>query len=103
MCSRPPSGAEALEIAQGSLPIDMLLTDVVMPRIDGRTLAGTIRELRPGISVLFMSGYTDNAVIQHGLLSNGFELLQKPFSPHQLAQRVRRCLDARQASEQVQA
>jgi signal transduction histidine kinase/CheY-like chemotaxis protein len=88
------NGPEALllcERHQG--PLDMLLTDVVMPRMSGRELAERLAPLRPDLSVLYMSGYTDDAVIRHGVLGAGTAFLQKPFTPAILAQRVRETLD----------
>jgi signal transduction histidine kinase/DNA-binding response OmpR family regulator len=90
------NGEEALQIGQARAdqPIDLLLTDVVMPRRDGKALAEALRGQSPELRVLFMSGYTDNIVLEHGLLMAGFELLQKPFSPQELLLRVRQMLDA---------
>jgi signal transduction histidine kinase/ActR/RegA family two-component response regulator len=88
------NGAEALllfERHQG--PLDMLLTDVVMPRMSGRELAERLAPLRPELSVLYMSGYTDDAVIRHGVLGAGTAFLQKPFTPAALVLRVRETLD----------
>ena len=93
------NGAEALllcERHQG--PLDMLLTDVVMPRMSGRELAERLAPLRPDLSVLYMSGYTDDAVIRHGVLGAGTAFLQKPFTPAALVLRVRETLDLTAAS-----
>ena len=73
--------------------IDLLFTDVVMPGMSGRVLAERILEERPGIKVLFMTGYTDDAVVQHRVLDGAFALLPKPFTRHALASEVRRVLD----------
>lgn len=73
--------------------IDLLLTDVVMPGMNGRELAERLEELRPGIRVLFMSGYTDDAVLLHGVSTDERTLLPKPFTSVELAQRVRSAID----------
>jgi PAS domain S-box-containing protein len=72
--------------------IHLVLTDVVMPNVSGRELANRLSERWPGIKVLFMSGYTDNVVMQHGVLEEGAEFIQKPFSPEELARKVRAVL-----------
>jgi PAS domain S-box-containing protein len=89
-------GVEALRMAQecNGTAIDLLLTDMVMPRMGGGALATRIQELYPGIRVLFISGYTDSALIQHGQLANGMEFMHKPFSPADLARKVRELLDS---------
>jgi two-component system cell cycle sensor histidine kinase/response regulator CckA len=87
-------GDTALRLAakhQG--PIHLLLTDVVMPDVSGRELADQLAALRPGMRVLFMSGYTDDAVVRHGVLQEGIAYLQKPFTPDTLARKVREVLD----------
>jgi PAS domain S-box-containing protein len=90
-----PSGRDALNIAlKRQLPIHLLLTDVIMPEMSGRELAEQFCELRPSAKVLYMSGYTDDAVVLHGILSAGIAYLQKPFSPATLARKVREVLDA---------
>ena len=73
--------------------IDLLLTDVVMPGLSGSELATKIAEQRPGIKVLFMSGYTDNAVLHHGVPGEEAHFLQKPFTPSKLTSLVREILD----------
>ncbi|HEV8380827.1 MAG TPA: response regulator [Gemmatimonadales bacterium] len=87
-------GITALQIVeQLTGPIDLLLTDVVMPDINGRDLAARFQQLRPHMKVLFMSGYTDDAVVRHGILQEGIAYLQKPFTPTSLVRRVREVLD----------
>lgn len=89
------NGSRALEIATAHEgPIDLLITDVVMPRMGGYELSEKIRLIRPEIRVLFMSGYTDGAVARQGLLQEGSPLLQKPFTASALARSVRDTLDA---------
>ncbi len=88
------SGPDALRLAAAHRGgIDLLLTDVVMPRMSGRELADRLAEARPGVKVLYMSGYTDDAVVRHGVLEEGVAFLQKPFPPAALATRVREVLD----------
>ncbi|HEX6078138.1 MAG TPA: ATP-binding protein [Methylomirabilota bacterium] len=88
------NGAEALLLGEGHRgPLELLLTDVVMPRMSGRELAERMAALRSDVSVLYMSGYTDDAVIRHGVLGSDTAFLQKPFTPAALVQRVRETLD----------
>ena len=82
---------EALEMAtRAGDTIDLLLTDVVMPRMSGQVLAKLLADDRPDLTVLFMSGYTDNAVLHHDIIEADQAYIQKPFSPDDLARAVRR-------------
>lgn len=87
-------GDEALaRVAAHSGPLHLLLTDVVMPGLNGPALASRLCESLPGLSVLYMSGYADDALGRDGVLADEVELIQKPFSARELAARVRRLLD----------
>jgi PAS domain S-box-containing protein len=90
---------EALRLmADHREPIHLLLTDVVMPGMSGRALADEVVVKRPGIRVLYMSGYTDNAIVHHGVLDAGVTYIQKPFTPDALIKMVREVLDAAEVS-----
>ncbi len=88
------NGTEALAVAaQHSSGIDLLVTDVVMPGMDGRQVAEALRRLHPNMQVLFLSGYTDDAIMRHGILESETAFLQKPFASAALAKKVRELLD----------
>jgi PAS domain S-box-containing protein len=88
-------GVSAMEmLARYPQRIDLLLTDVMMPRMNGRDLADRVATMRPGIRILFMSGYSAEAVQSQGVLARGSTFIEKPFSPDGLARHVRDILDA---------
>ena len=90
------SGEAALELAAGYAgKLDLLLTDVVMPGINGRVLAEQLLPRQPGMKVLYMSGYTDSFITGHGVLDGGTYLLHKPFTEEVLLRKVREVLDSR--------
>jgi CheY-like chemotaxis protein len=72
--------------------IDLVLTDVVMPQVNGRELADRLLALQPGLKVLFMSGYADNVIAHHGVLETSGQFIQKPFTPEDLARKIRALL-----------
>jgi PAS domain S-box-containing protein len=89
------NGKEALEIAlKYSGDIHLVITDVVMPEMGGKALVTHLQASRPGIRVLFVSGYTDNAIVHHGILDPDVEFLQKPFGIETLARKVRKFFDS---------
>ena len=89
------NGIEALEISSKGdrLKIDLLVTDVIMPKMGGKELSDTLLKEYPRLRVLYISGYTDNAMTHHAVLDKGVSLLQKPFSSQSLAEKVREVLD----------
>ncbi|MHC4054688.1 CHASE3 domain-containing protein [Bradyrhizobium sp. 25ACV] len=88
-----PDGKSALELIAAGQPFDLLFTDVVIPGgMSGRDLADEVTKLRPGVKVLYTSGYTDNAIVHHGKLDDGVMLLTKPYRRNQLAEMIRKAL-----------
>jgi signal transduction histidine kinase len=88
------NGVEALEIAQNYHGvINLLITDVVMPGMNGRQLADRLIQVRPNIKVLFTSGYTENTIAHHGIIDENLSFIGKPYSSHDLAKKIRRLLD----------
>jgi CheY-like chemotaxis protein len=96
------NGVEALRILkEESAAIDLILTDVVMPEMNGRELAEHVAVARPGAKVLYMSGYTNDAIVRHGVLDSGTWFVQKPFSPDALARKIREVLDSGNLSNEM--
>jgi CheY-like chemotaxis protein len=103
------AGYDVLEAADGAAAvraceahpgrIDLVVTDVVMPGVGGREVAERAAALRPGVRVLYLSGYTDDAVVRHGVPGDGASFLQKPFTPAALLGKVRAVLDAGSGAE----
>ena len=88
-----PGGMEALRTCREFHgPIHLLLTDVVMPMMNGREVADRVRGILPGIKTLFVSGYTDDAILRHGVLDEGVAFLNKPLAHEPLARKLREVL-----------
>ena len=89
------SGAKALEtFGPLAAAIDLVVTDVIMPQMSGAELVTRLQEMHPSVKVLYVSGYTEEATIHRGVLLEGVDFLQKPFTPEALARKVREVLDA---------
>lgn len=97
------NGLEALSLRQerGAAPIDLLLTDFVMPHISGKELADRLQTLDPAIRILFTCAYTENAILHQGVPTEGAAMLQKPFTPSALAQKLRDVLDQPGAAQSL--
>jgi CheY-like chemotaxis protein len=90
------NGAAAIQLLETHAgPIDLLVTDVIMPGMGGRELAERVVVLRPTVKVLYLSGYTDDAIVRHGVLEAGIAFLQKPFAADALVRKVREVLDGK--------
>jgi len=85
-------GPKGLEVLQSRRRIDLLITDIGLPGLNGRQLADAARELRPALRVLFMTGYAENAAMASGFLEPGMEMITKPFAMEALATRIRQML-----------
>ena len=91
-----PAAVKLVSDHKGS--IDLVMTDVVMPGLSGSELTKRIEALRPGIRIMYMSGYTDQAIVHHGILGADIVLLQKPFTLNALAHKLRDALDKKSGS-----
>jgi CheY-like chemotaxis protein len=98
------NGKEALEIAQNYQgEIHLVLTDVIMPGMSGTELASRLESVRPGSKVLYVSGYTSDTVVHHGVLDSGVAFLQKPFSVNGLVSKVREVIRSDHSQERASA
>jgi len=95
------NGEDALRVSQAHEgQIDLMITDVVMPKMGGKEAADRLQPLYPQMKVIYMSGYTDNAIVHHGVLSSELNFLEKPFTPEALARKVREVLGAGKIGEE---
>ena len=92
-CESAADASEAIAILHRQ-PFDLVISDIVMPVMNGFQLAEKLRETRPEVKVIFMSGYTDDAIVHHGVLSAGAAFVQKPFTADALARKIREILDS---------
>jgi two-component system, cell cycle sensor histidine kinase and response regulator CckA len=86
-------GQQALTVVERASRVDLVITDVAMPALNGRQLADRLKVLRPRLPVLFMSGYTDDEMVRRGLIEPHYPFLSKPFTPEILAGKVRQMID----------
>ena len=93
------SGPEALQLASQKEKIDLVISDVVMPRMNGREFTDHLRKIRPNTKLLFISGYADDVVLQAGISMSGTPFLQKPFSLRQLGSKVHELLSSENGSD----
>ena len=88
-------GPSGLRILQSPQRVDLLITDIGLPGLNGRQVADAARVVRPDLKVLFMTGYAENAVAAQGILASGMQIITKPFAMDVLAKRIRELMDAR--------
>ncbi|MFA5112312.1 MAG: response regulator, partial [Desulfobaccales bacterium] len=92
------NGEEALQLAEGHEGrIDLLMTDVVMPGMNGRQLADELTRIRPGTAVLFTSGYTESIIVNQGVVEKSLNFIGKPYSPQAIAKKIRELLDMKRS------
>jgi two-component system cell cycle sensor histidine kinase/response regulator CckA len=84
---------DALSLVEQNPSIDLLLTDVVMPGVSGPELTRTVLQQRPALKVIYMSGYTEDAIVKHGVLNPGIAFLHKPFTAEAIGRKIREVLD----------
>ena len=91
--------ATALRLLDAEKQFDLLLTDVVLPGKNGRELADEVERKRPEVKIIFMTGYSRNAIVHHGRLDAGTELIPKPLIERSLARKIRQVLDGRSSAQ----